>query len=92
MPKNNPVINPTVVFAKSCYYTLVKRNIIFNNFTFIKLWNNLQRLPPMDIAIWAFITFILLVVVRRNIGFFEISFFHFRVAYGTFNLIHRFLF
>jgi hypothetical protein len=42
----------------------------------------------MDIAVWAFVAFVLLVVVRRNISFFEISFFNLCVAYGTFEFIH----
>jgi hypothetical protein len=46
----------------------------------------------MDIAVWALVAFILLVVVRRNIGFFEIPLFNLCVAYGTFDLIHGFLF
>jgi hypothetical protein len=37
----------------------------------------------MDIAVWALVAFILLIVIRRNISFFEIPFFNLCVAYGT---------
>jgi disulfide bond formation protein DsbB len=59
-------------FRQALFLHLHGMHIVFKNFTFIELWNYLQWLPPMDIAVWALVAFILLVVVRRNIGFFEI--------------------
>jgi len=43
----------------------------------------------MDITVWALVAFILLVVVRRNISFFEIPFLNLCVEYGTFNPVHH---
>jgi hypothetical protein len=46
----------------------------------------------MDIAVWILVAFIILVVVRRNISFFEIPLFNLCVAYRTLNFIHGSLF